>query len=210
MTRLRNTVPFFAFAFTILLTISSVHAVSMGSSLKYDTTSVQPGDTAVFNALFWNVDEDPYVVEIEVKGLPEGWTVVANPDEFLLDSSTGSELVYLPYLERSIKATNVEIFVITDSDDEGGEIILSARNKIVDGGDINFVQERRIVLKVDKHDTAQVDDVPGVVDVSVPEDIVVGSGPVEGSQNTDNVDYFFYAIVAIGILAVSVAIYRYA
>lgn len=191
-------------------------AGSLGSVLKNDYAETRSEESAVFTALFWNSGGDTFDVELNVADAPDGWTVVILPEKFSIDSSKGSERMALPYADENVGAVPVKIIVKPGRvENTENTVTISARSRLPGSGNLNFFQERRLLLKVDiinVFEPAPEED--RNVAVTVPDDIVIGSNPKEAaaseeSKPEDN-SSLFYTIIFVGILAVSIAIYRYA
>ncbi|MEM5855518.1 MAG: hypothetical protein QW472_04355, partial [Candidatus Aenigmatarchaeota archaeon] len=53
------------------LILPEVKAISLGSVLKKDFVILKANESARFEILFWNVEEEPFQVKIEVKEAPK-------------------------------------------------------------------------------------------------------------------------------------------
>lgn len=61
--------------------------LALGSTQKNTRSEVNPGQTAEFTILFWNVQESSFPVELRSRQVPEGMSVILEPEEFTLKSS---------------------------------------------------------------------------------------------------------------------------
>lgn len=188
-------------AFFVLL--PSAEAISLGTLVKSDVAIVGMNESTKFTILFWNVESSPYPVKMEVESSPENWVVVIQPERFLLDSTVGSESIFLPYKKEPVRAFPVNIFVKPVSAKPGKyDLILSAVAGDKDSS-ISFFQERRFKLTVE---------VEGKVDAeksnftTLPEP----SMPTGGLATVENYsNYIFYAVALVCILFISMLIYKY-
>ena len=90
-----------------------MYAISFGSTAKSSYEKIEVGDSAKFQILFWNSGSEAYTVKISVASSPENWVVIADPEMFVLDNSTGEEYVSVP--PSTVKAKVVNLFVKPDS-----------------------------------------------------------------------------------------------
>ncbi len=135
--------------FLFLLIIGKAKALSLGTVVKKEIAYIKIGETAKFEIIFWNVEEEPYKIELEVKEAPKDWTIFIQPKEFLLSTSTGNQHMSLPYTDKNVKAFQVNIFVKPEKIEKGGryEITLTAKAGSPEKG-ISFFQERDFKLFV--------------------------------------------------------------
>lgn len=113
----------------------------MGTVVKNDYSKISSDESAKFTVLFWNAENNDYKIGISVKELPEGWTVLTEPNNFILNSSIGKEYVSLPY--GTVKALPVDIILKPPKNIEPGKynIMLSAVAELPSNG-IKLSQER--------------------------------------------------------------------
>jgi hypothetical protein len=72
-------------------------AQAIGTLQKKGYFELSPGQTAEFVVLFWNSDELPTAVELNVKDVPENFIVIVEPKKFVLDKNiTSSEVIGVP------------------------------------------------------------------------------------------------------------------
>lgn len=191
---------YLALMLLFLLILKEASAISLGSLVKKDFATIKANESAIFEILFWNVEEKPYQVKIEVEDAPKDWLILVQPNEFLLSSSSGEEYINLPYLEKPIKATVVKVLVKPENAGAGEyEISLRARAGSPSPG-ITFFQESLLRLKIRIEGEAQESKIQeGEKPLILTEDIAERASSI-----------LSYIIAIIGILVVSALIYKYA
>lgn len=204
MERRRRVLAAIAAMVLCLLIVPTVKAVSLGGVAKSDRLKISPGNSGVFTLLFWNAEEESYVLELGVREKPDDWTVFIRPYSILLNSSVGDEYMQVSP-DSAVKASIVEVFVKPDESATGsGEVVISAQTILPEEG-IDFIPEIQLKLTVDT----------GVDSVQEREEegdgeIAGGSGSlVESLVPEESTKYLFYALVAVCILVISFIIYRY-
>lgn len=186
--------------------------MNMGSVVKQPSVQVHDMESASFTALFWSADPEPYGVQVTAGGYPDGWTVVATPQEFLVGGGEGSEGVVVPGHSGPVMAVPVRIVVEPRGSPAGTYYVsLDARSSTGPGA-IEFSQARKILLRVDVVGPAPPKN--GTVDVTAGS-LEVSSGastPADGARaGGDQLDLtLLYVLSFIGVFVVSVVIYRYA
>jgi uncharacterized membrane protein len=187
--------------------IISSETFALGTLVKKDFAKINIDESAKFTVLFWNVEND--YVELNVKESPEGWTIIVEPDKFVLNSSVGREYIKLPYSPENIKATPVDIIAKPPESEAPGkyEVIIAANSKLPSSG-IKFSQERLFVFKVE---------IENPLFFKEPEKQTINQ--VEKNQNTPLEDSikletesspnYFYAILIIIVFLSSFLIYKY-
>jgi len=70
-----------------LLLQNTVLALTLGSSQKNTHAEVNPGQTAEFTILFWNIQKSSFPVKLGSRQIPEGMSVILEPEEFILKPS---------------------------------------------------------------------------------------------------------------------------
>jgi hypothetical protein len=139
----------------LLLLLPIVQAVNLGTVPKKDYLKVESGQTAEFTLLFWNLENSSTPIKLETKQLPEKWTVIIKPEEFLLNQTLpenppyndGSEYIGLPI--GNVKAMSVKVFVKVHEStkpDNYSLIITTTAGKPKDG--ISVLLEKPLKLKV--------------------------------------------------------------
>ena len=132
---------------SILISAES-YAMSMGTVAKNDFVKIEAGNSAKFSLLFWNVGNESYNVSL-YWNVPEGWSVIIEPENFVLNSSFGKEYIKLSYASDYVKATPVDILVLPPSEvspDVYNITINAIAEKSSDS--ISISQERVFNLKV--------------------------------------------------------------
>ena len=186
-----------------LLILPKAEAISFGSLLKKDFAQIKINESAKFEILFWNVEEKPYQVQLEVEEAPEDWLVMIQPKEFILSSSTGEEYVSLPYLERPVKAFLVNVFVKPENYKAGNNQVLIKAKAGLPAQGISFFQERNFKLIVEVEGEKN----QGVENKSLIEQEPLPSIEKIAEQVPSAISYIF---AIIGILVISLIIYKYA
>jgi len=102
--------------------------------------------------LFWNIESEPYAVELNRGSLPQGWSIIFDPKNFTLDSTPGGkvEYIYLPYLKKSIGAKVVEIFVPVPENAASGKYFVSAvaTTKASGAAQVNLVGQKKFSFEI--------------------------------------------------------------
>jgi uncharacterized membrane protein len=193
---------FLAFLSSLLI-LQAAQAINMGSLIKNDFLNLRKGESGKFTILFWNAGSETYKVDIETKKAPKDWIIEVQPKEFSLDSSTGKENIFLPYLGKSVKALPVNIFVKPLNAESGEyEIIVLAKASLQKEG-ISFLPESVFKLRVN------------LVGEKVQEEIENKTlNPQETLQPISNIikktSSSIYITAIITILVISLIIYKYA
>jgi hypothetical protein len=207
--------------FIFLIVLPKGEAISFGSLLKKDLAIIKADESAKFEILFWNVEDKPYEVKLEVEEYPENWFVIIQPKEFTLSSSLGEEYINLPYLEKPVKAFLVNVFVKPSNSIPGKyQVVIRAKAGIPQEG-IAFFQERKFNLLVEIkseenfENTSSIKAEPSFSIEKIAEKInfearelknVVNSiGEIVVKSNS-----IFYILAIIAILIISFIIYKYA
>ncbi|MEM5855421.1 MAG: hypothetical protein QXY24_03695 [Candidatus Aenigmatarchaeota archaeon] len=178
-------------------------AMNFGSLVKKDFTSIEANDTTKFTILFWNTEETPYQVKLEVVEIPKGWFISLQPKEFMLSSSVGEEYVSLPYTSKPVKAFPVDVFVKPENAKPGSyQIVIKAKAGLPSRG-ITFFQEREFKLTVNIRGEKIQDN-----GIEVLEKTTTLPLREENSGQTSSVFTYLFAIFCI--LVVSLLIYKYA
>jgi uncharacterized membrane protein len=199
----------FRFILTVFLAffliLQTVEAISMGTVVKKEIVSIKADESARFTILFWNVENASYSVELELKEAPKNWFVVIQPKKFVLNSSIGEESIELPYMNKSVNALPVNIFVKPENAKVGVYNVIIAARAGSPQETLSFFQLRQFKLTVN---------ITGMY--SQKEDEIKTSGiSKELKILTDKlVEYtsfnILYIIISVCILVVSFIIYKYA
>jgi hypothetical protein len=118
---------------------------------KKDSLTIYNGDSVVFKILVWNRG-DPYLVRFRVSSLPEGWSVIVNPNNFILNSTPEGyvENMNLPGLTEPLKAKVVNVFVKPpETAGEGVYNIAIDATAGNPGEQISILQERTFNFEVE-------------------------------------------------------------
>jgi len=117
----------FIIIFLILLSVR-VYAINMGSVVKNDFSKIKVDESAKFTVLFWNTGNEAYELELNVEQ-PKDWIIIFEPNNFILNETTGKELVKLPYQNDYKKATPVDVIVKPPSSIKSGKYNITVRAK---------------------------------------------------------------------------------
>ncbi|MFH0929015.1 MAG: hypothetical protein V1818_01510 [Candidatus Aenigmatarchaeota archaeon] len=105
---------------SLILLSTSAYSINIGSVIKNDFAETSINESASFKILFWNSGNESYALKLAVSGQPEGWAVIIDPEEFVLNKSVGEEYISLPYMNENIRAKVVNVFVKPDSESLSG------------------------------------------------------------------------------------------
>ena len=183
------------------------YALSMGTVAKNDYIRISPDESAKFTVLFWNAESNNYKVGINVKELPEGWTVLIEPNNFILNSSIGKEYVNLPY--GTVKALPIDIILKPPKNIEPGkyDIVLSAGAELPSNG-IKLSQERLFKFTVEVENPLFFKETQKQ-DVSHTNENKNLSREVISFEKENVNPNYFYLIVVLIVILVSFLIYKY-
>jgi uncharacterized membrane protein len=186
-----------------LLILPEAEAISFGSLLKKDFAQIKANELAKFEILFWNVEEKPYQVQLKVEKAPEDWLVMIQPKEFTLSSSTGEEYISLPYSEKPAKAFPVNVFVKPENSKAGKYQVLIKARAGLPGEGISFFQERDFKLNIE---------IEGEKNQEFENKTLIEQKPLSSIEKiTEQApSAFSYIFTIIGILVISLIIYKYA
>jgi hypothetical protein len=193
----------------IFLAILSMraYAISMGTVVKNDFARISIDESARFTILFWNIEDNDYKVELSVKESPKDWTVIIEPNNFVLNSSVGKEYINLPY--GRIKAAPINVIVKPPSSVGFGnyEIIINARSELPNSG-ITLSQERLFKFVVEVGNPLFFKETGKQKDNNQKEKQTVTGESISLEKENNNSNYFYLIIILIIILA-SFLIYKY-
>ncbi len=202
--------------FFILLS-SEIYAISFGSIAKNEFAEISNGKSTKFEMLFWNIENESYIVKLSIKEAPKDWIVIIDPNEFVLNKSIGEEYIKLPYMKENIKAKVVNLFVKPDSNSEPGKyfVIIKAETKIFQNKEngITVVPERIFKFEID---------LKGFVtsnDIENKENIIGFSGngfhsndeilKISNSKNKNQMGKKnFYLVIIFLVIVISIIIYK--
>lgn len=195
----------------LLLVLSiRVEAIDMGTLAKNNFAKISVDDSAKFTVLFWNF-EDGYKLELSVKESPENWTTIIEPNDFILNASTGKEYIKLPYKSESIKATPVDIIVKPNNSTKPGKYNITIAAKFGQPTKvIGFYQERIFKFVVEIENPLFFEDTKSqnrVIDQNK-ENQSIAKFDLTQKQEDFSINYF-YLIILLLIIFVSFLIYKY-
>lgn len=132
--------------------IPPADALNLGSLQKSLSKNISAGETAAFNILFWNSEEQEYVLEMSNAESPNGWSVIIFPRQFRLNSTPGgkTERIYLPNTKDIITAKIVEVYITVPEGEARGKYTVRLKATAGNGESSGFsvMQERQFLLDV--------------------------------------------------------------
>ncbi len=191
---------------------SRAYALNLGSVARNRFAEVSNNDSARLTILFWNVDSELYTIRLSVKESPKDWIVIFDPDEFVLNRTTGDEYISLPYTNEMVMAKAVNVFVKPDVKSKSGEygVVVKAET-IFSSGEVNgmsVVPERLFAFTVRVNGLENSD---SVIESPEPSGNVMeleNDVPENGSVKNESSKYYFYSIAAMLIVITSIVIYK--
>jgi hypothetical protein len=165
--------------------------------------------------LFWNSESESYSVKLLVKDSPKDWTVIIDPDEFMLNKSIGEEYINLPYNNENVKAKVVNIFVKPDNSSKPGKYSVTVKAETnlnqSEANQLSIIPERLFTFEIDlKGFTTSNDSMESIVNIPANE-IETKNDSLESYylKTDDKVDknYFYLAILSL-VIIVSIIIYK--
>lgn len=202
------------FIFLILLS-SGAYAINLGSVAKNSFSEISNDESAKFTMLFWNSESESYGVKLLVEDSPKDWTVIIDPDEFMLNKSTGEEYINLPYSNENVKAKVVNIFVRPDSLSKPGNysVIIKAEVDMnqSEANELSVIPERLFTFEIElKGFTTSNDSVENIAKIPTNE-IETKNDSLESYylkvDNKVDKNYFYLAILSL-VVIVSIIIYK--
>lgn len=136
---------FFIF-FILLVFIPGTRA--LGTLQKKSYLEINPEQVAEFGILFWNSEDLPINVNLDIMNKPDEWLVIIEPKDFIIQKNiTSSEIIISQ--DRHINVLPVKILVIPQKNAKAGvyEILI----KMVSGREekgISFFQEKNFNFRV--------------------------------------------------------------
>ena len=192
-----------------LIVISArVYAINMGTIVKNDFSKISLDESAKFKLLFWNAENEPYQIKIDIIEVPKDWIVMVYPELFSLNSSVGNENIKLPYEDGYTKATSVNVIVKPANDTKSGKynILLTAKSLTPQNG-ISISQERTFNLTVEVENPLYFEETNEQKALSTkPQQ---GQNQIQGNFLIINSPNQLYAIIIFITLIISFLIYRY-
>jgi uncharacterized membrane protein len=192
-----------------LIVISArAYAINMGTVVKNDFSKINVDESAKFKVLFWNVENEPYQIKIDIREVPKDWIVIVYPELFSLNSSVGNENIKLPYEDGYTKATSVDVIVKPANYTKPGKynIILTAKSLTPQNG-ISISQERMFTLTVEVENPLYFEE-KNEQKASAPKP-QQSQNQIQGNFLITNSSNQFYAIIIFITLVISFLIYRY-
>jgi uncharacterized membrane protein len=197
------------FALLSALMADVVYAINLGSAVKNNFAEIPISESAKFTLLFWNTESETYVLKLSAVDYPEGWTIIIDPEEFLLNKSTGEEYISLPYSDENVKAKVVNVFVKPDEKSNDGRYYVVVEADARETGDaqgaITVVPIRSFRFEVELSgstaaDTNEENAAPPSEDSS--QALIENETPAPSNENV------FYFVLIILIVAFSVVLYK--
>jgi len=201
--------------FFILLS-PEVYAISLGSTAKNKFAEISDVESVKFKMLFWNVEEEPYTVELSVKEAPKDWIVIIDPDEFILNKSIGEEYIKLPYISENIRTKVVNLFVKPVRDSKPGKyfVLIKAETELPQNekNGIAIIPGRLFKFEIDFKGFESSNNIENkeIIEFSVNgfdsknEDLKISNSKNENQINKK----YFYFIITILIILTSIIIYK--
>ncbi len=125
----------------------------MGSVAKNKFAEISNDESVKFKMLFWNAEDESYIMKLSIKESPENWTVILDPAEFALKKTIGEEYINLPHTNEIIKAKVVNLFVKPGSNSEPGKyfVTIKAEPELSqrETGNINVIPARILKFEID-------------------------------------------------------------
>jgi uncharacterized membrane protein len=200
----------FAIIFFVLLS-TEVYAINLGSIVKNDFAQTTNYESVKFKMLFWNVESESYTLKLTVKEAPEDWTVIIDPDEFVLNNSVGEEYIKLPYMNENTRAKVVNLFVKPDLNSKAGNysVFVEAETKTSDEtSGIEIVPQRLMKFVIDLRGIETSDE----VDSNIPpegnnQNESENSELISTGEDIENNSYFYFIVLFLVIIA-SIILYK--
>jgi uncharacterized membrane protein len=195
------------FIIIFLITLSTgVYATSMGSVVKNDYSKIKVDESAKFTVLFWNTANESYKLELNAE-LPKDWIIIFEPNDFILNETTGKELIKLPYENDYKKATPIDILVKPPSSIKPGKykIIVKAISILPQKG-ISFSQERSFNFLVEIENPLYFESPSEKKTTSQTNNLSQYQRKENSIVGNSN---YFYIIIVIIIFLISILIYKY-
>lgn len=195
----------FVIIFLVILSVR-VYAINMGSAVKNGFSKINVGESAKFTVLFWNTGNESYELELNAEQ-PEDWIIIFNPNNFILNETTGKELIKLPYESDYKRTTPVDIIAKPPSKIKPGKynIIVKAKSITPQKG-ISLSQERTFNFLVEVENPLYFessDEKKSSTQISNLNHYNTKENSVVESSN------YFYMITVIIIFLISILIYKY-
>jgi hypothetical protein len=198
-------------AIIFILLSSRAYSMNLGSAQKNDYASIDSYESAKFKMLFWNSENDTYMVNITAVDFPKDWTVIIDPNDFYLSRSTGEERISLPYTKETVMAKTVMIYVKPDTNSLSGAYSVSIRAQTkmpeMQTSGMNMVSEKLFKFTVNLSSTASSEKVAGNVTVehSLETQVVKNETVVTEKGESSNPAF---AIAVILVAVASIILYK--
>jgi len=196
-----------------------VCAINLGSVAKKNFAEVKQGETGEFTILFWNREDYPYLLSLNVDQAPEAWAIIIAPEKFVINQSEigppydeGRNVEYVNTQHGNVKASPVKVYVKVPSSAEleTYEVIIRAHTHPLDaditegdcGTGLSLVLERTFKLSVKVVKTPTFFEALGEMIAATAENLrksITGMG----SAIASNPNIVLTVLISIGILLVS-------
>lgn len=203
-----NRIFFVVMLFLILLS-TRAYPVDMGFVIKNDFSKINFDESAKFTVLFWNTDKESYDIELSSK-IPEDWIIFFEPNNFVLNETTGKEYIKLPYQSDYTRATPIDIIVKPPSYAKPGNYTISVKAKYtLPQNGISLSQERLFNLSVEIANPLYLEG-PKIENKTENNKQITlePSGKFVLNEEKTSSSYFYAAIIFV-IALISVLIYKY-
>jgi uncharacterized membrane protein len=156
--------------------------------------------------LFWNAGDDSYELELSASA-PEDWIVFFNPNNFILNDSTGKELIKLPYQNVYRKAMPVDVIVKPPRSVKPGKYNITVKaESVTPQNGLSLSQERMFNFLVEVENPLYMEGSTQQSAEYKPNDL--NQHQVKENRVSEIPNYFYFIIVTV-IFLISVLIYKY-
>jgi hypothetical protein len=196
-----------------ILLSSSAYSMNLGSAQRSGYASIDSSESAKFKMLFWNSENDTYMVNLTAVEYPKGWMVIIDPPDFYLSKSTGEEQISLPYTQEVVMAKAVSVYVKPDSSSPSGlySVSVKAQTKMpeMQTSGMNMVSEKIFKFTINLSSTARYENEAGNVTIEHSFEAEVGKNSTMTvvTQKEEGGSPAF-AIAVILVAATSIIIYK--
>jgi hypothetical protein len=205
----------FLVLFLILLS-SRAYAINFGSVVRDSSAETTVDQSVKFTMLFWNVENESYVIRLSVKDAPKEWTVIIDPDEFVSNKSNGEEYIKLPYTDEIIKTKLVNLFVKPDSSSEPGKyfVVIRAETRLSQDEEygITVIPERFFKFEIDLKGFAALEETENEKTIEFSGNGFDSNSEILKTDHTENGNQmnkeYFYCVVMFLVIIVSMLIYK--
>lgn len=186
-----------------MLLSSSAYALSMGSIAKNDFAEITSGESAKFEALFWNPENESYKVVLSAS-FPDRWTVILDPKDFILNNSVGEE--YISVSHGNVRAKRVNVFVKPDEKSVSGNYTITVWVDAIssENSSLTVIPRRSFNLIVELKGLESEEHIDEIEMPYVSED--VNQETVVEHENGDE-KIFYIAVIGL-IILISIIVYK--